>query len=101
LKPRLCHTKSSQVDGGDEEDETLKIDLATNELALYLWENYIECNDSTKVIFMGVGEAFKAILHILNTRNCKSSFPGMTSKLTYPFPLQTKPSNKSPASSAS
>lgn len=49
----------------------LKMDLATNELAIYLWENYIECNDSTKVIFMGVGEAYKAILHILNTRNCK------------------------------
>ena len=52
----------------------MKMDLATNELAIYLWENYIECNDTTGVIFMGVGEAFKAILHILNTRNCKSIF---------------------------
>jgi len=69
------HTNQSQVEDGDEEDEILKVDLATNELAIYLWENYIECNDSTKVIFMGVGEAYKAILHILNTRNCKFISP--------------------------
>jgi histone deacetylase 6 len=85
IPPHPCssHTDRLQVEGGDEEDEILKMDLATNELAIYLWENYIECNDSTKVMFMGVGEAYKAILHILNTRNCKcnarlklrSSFP--------------------------
>ena len=62
------------------------MDMATQELAVYLWENYIEygnlnidgpvlanvyrVNDSTNVIFLGVGEAYKAVLHLLNTRNC-------------------------------
>ncbi|MCJ1474988.1 Histone deacetylase hda1 [Lambiella insularis] len=64
------HYLSKQQDpDGDEEKEALKLKEATEELAIYLWDNYIEPNESPKVIFLGVGEAFKAVLHILNTRN--------------------------------
>jgi len=57
---------------GDEGDEKQRVTQATETLALYLWENYIEPNESSKIIFLGIGEAFKGILHILNTRNYES-----------------------------
>ncbi|KAL8946932.1 MAG: hypothetical protein Q9222_006735 [Ikaeria aurantiellina] len=38
------------------------------ELAIYLWENYIEPNDSTAIFFMGVGSPVKEIVHLLNHR---------------------------------
>ncbi|KAL8994959.1 MAG: hypothetical protein Q9169_005224 [Polycauliona sp. 2 TL-2023] len=39
-----------------------------NELAIYLWENYIELNDSTAIFFVGVGSPAREIVHILNSR---------------------------------
>ena len=57
-----------------------------NELAVYLWENYIEykyttyillllselilfsCNDSPDIFFIGVGAAYQAIISLLGTR---------------------------------
>ncbi|MCJ1402325.1 Histone deacetylase hda1 [Xylographa trunciseda] len=54
---------------GDPDDEALKITEAVNELAIYLYDNYIECNESPRVFFLGIGDAFRAILHLLNTRN--------------------------------
>ncbi|KAL2350454.1 histone deacetylase [Cryomyces antarcticus] len=44
---------------------------ATKELALYLWENYIECVSATHVFFLGVGDAYKGLTDLLNTNeNC-------------------------------
>ncbi|KAL9086217.1 MAG: hypothetical protein Q9159_004282 [Coniocarpon cinnabarinum] len=34
------------------------------ELALYLWQNYIETGDSTHVIFMGIGDAYNGIAEL-------------------------------------
>ena len=53
---------------GLEDDETIKISKATKELAVYLWENYLEACEARKVVFLGAGEAYKGILEILNTR---------------------------------
>ena len=59
-----------------------------NELAVYLWENYIEykytttyifflslpelilfsCNDSPDIFFIGVGAAYQAVISLLGTR---------------------------------
>ena len=57
-----------------------------NELAVYLWENYIEyksttytilspfelilfsCNDSPDIFFVGVGAAYQAVISLLGTR---------------------------------
>ncbi|MCJ1307172.1 Histone deacetylase hda1 [Agyrium rufum] len=51
------------------EDEKPPHIAAMEELVVYLWENYIEPNDSTKVFFLGIGDAYNAVLHLLNTRN--------------------------------
>ena len=69
-----------------EEDRPKRIS-ATEELAVYLWENYIEytpifnrgfqltvlmaphrCNDATDIFFIGVGDAFHGITHLLMNR---------------------------------
>ncbi|KAL8773912.1 MAG: hypothetical protein Q9209_001342 [Squamulea sp. 1 TL-2023] len=52
----------------DKDFETAKRSAERNELAIYLWENYIELNDSTSTFFMGVGSPAKEIVHILNNR---------------------------------
>jgi hypothetical protein len=38
----ISETNLSQDDDGEEEEELQKVDQATDELAQYLWENYIE-----------------------------------------------------------
>ncbi|KAL8922772.1 MAG: hypothetical protein Q9172_003449, partial [Xanthocarpia lactea] len=52
----------------DKDYENAKRIAERNELAIYLWENYIELNDSTAIYFMGVGSPAKEIVHILNNR---------------------------------
>lgn len=52
----------------DSDVEKAKVEQSTNDLAIYLWENYIEPHDTREVVFLGVGDAYRAILHILNTR---------------------------------
>lgn len=39
-----------------------------HELAEYLWDNYIDLNDATHLFIIGVGEAYQAVLHLLNSR---------------------------------
>jgi histone deacetylase 6 len=60
-------TGISDVDGSEEE-EASKVNKATEEVALYVWENYIDTSDSRKVVLLGIGDAYRAVLHILNTR---------------------------------
>ncbi|KAI4267445.1 MAG: hypothetical protein LQ337_008344 [Flavoplaca oasis] len=52
----------------DKEYENAKRIAERNELAIYLWENYIELNESTAIFFVGVGSPAKEIVHILNNR---------------------------------
>ena len=45
-------------------------------LAVYLWENYIETSDAENLFFMGVGNAFHGIVKLLCDR-------GMLQNLTW------------------
>ncbi|KAI4203927.1 MAG: hypothetical protein LQ350_001549 [Teloschistes chrysophthalmus] len=53
----------------DKEAEIAKRDRERAELAIYLWENYIEPNDASPIYFVGVGSPCKEIVHILNNRD--------------------------------
>lgn len=64
--PRFL-TGVSDKDGLDEE-EIARVNRSTKDLAMYLWENYIEYSETRKVVFLGTGDAYKGILEILNTR---------------------------------
>ncbi len=39
-----------------------------HELAEYLWDNYIDMNESSQVFIIGVGQAYEAVVHLLNSR---------------------------------
>ena len=39
-----------------------------HELAEYLWDNYIGLSDSSHVFLIGVGQAYEAVVHLLNSR---------------------------------
>ncbi|KAL4892077.1 histone deacetylase Hda1 [Aspergillus ambiguus] len=51
------------------EDEDENRPTATEELAGYLWDNYIEPNEATDIIFMGIGNAFYGIANLLINRD--------------------------------
>ncbi|KAJ5182425.1 Histone deacetylase clr3 [Penicillium capsulatum] len=62
----------------EEEDENRP--TATEELASYLWDNYIEPNEATKIIFMGVGSAFYGVANLLiNRENLYKRVTGVVS----------------------
>ncbi|KAH7089892.1 putative histone deacetylase [Paraphoma chrysanthemicola] len=43
----------------------------TRELAVYIWENYIEPNEATQVFFMGIGDAYLGLVDLLSRyENC-------------------------------
>ncbi|KAJ5688810.1 Histone deacetylase clr3 [Penicillium macrosclerotiorum] len=50
----------------EEEDENRP--TATEELASYLWDNYIEPNDHREIFFMGIGNAFYGAANLLINR---------------------------------
>ncbi|KAI1931621.1 Histone deacetylase hda1 [Ophidiomyces ophidiicola] len=41
----------------------------SEELAVYLWENYIEPNEATNIFFMGVGDAFMGLANLLANKD--------------------------------
>ncbi|KAI9864499.1 MAG: Histone deacetylase hda1, partial [Pleopsidium flavum] len=70
-------TGHDDTEGYVEEDRPKRIS-ATEELAVYLWENYIECNDATEIFFIGVGDAFHGITHLLmNREHCFERITGI------------------------
>ncbi|KAL1984364.1 hypothetical protein VTN96DRAFT_9225 [Rasamsonia emersonii] len=54
---------------GKYEDEDENRQTATEELAGYLWDNYIEPNDATHIFFIGVGDAFFGVANLLINRD--------------------------------
>ncbi|KAI9814010.1 MAG: Polyamine deacetylase hdac10 [Pycnora praestabilis] len=60
-------TDLEDPEGYVETDRPRRITM-TEELATYLWENYIECNEPTEIFFLGVGDAYHGLLHILMQR---------------------------------
>ncbi|KAL4795013.1 hypothetical protein BDV19DRAFT_179123 [Aspergillus venezuelensis] len=51
------------------EDEDPHRPTATEELAGYLWDNYIEPNDSTEIFLIGIGNAFYGVANLLINRD--------------------------------
>ncbi|CAG7915585.1 unnamed protein product [Penicillium olsonii] len=41
---------------------------ATEELAAYLWDNYIDANQATEIFFLGVGNSFHGVVNLLINR---------------------------------
>jgi len=50
---------------GSYEDEDANRGRAADQLAVYLWENYIEPNEATEIFFLGVGDAFRGLVNLL------------------------------------
>ncbi|KAI9671209.1 MAG: Histone deacetylase hda1 [Caeruleum heppii] len=53
-------------------DSKEKLKALTNELMIYVWENYIQVSDVKKVLLVGIGQAHHAIVNLLGARG-KSS----------------------------
>ncbi|KAF4291467.1 hypothetical protein LV165_005248 [Aspergillus fumigatus] len=53
---------------GKYEDEDENRPSATEELAGYLWDNYIEPNEATEIFFIGIGNAFYGVANLLINR---------------------------------
>ena len=41
---------------------------STLELATYLWENYIEVQESTHIFLLGIGDAYLGLMNLLNNQ---------------------------------
>jgi histone deacetylase 6 len=54
---------------GKYEDEDENRPSATEELAGYLWDNYIEPNEATEIFFVGIGNAFYGVANLLINRD--------------------------------
>jgi histone deacetylase 6 len=53
---------------GKYESEDENRPTATEDLAGYLWDNYIEPNDATQIFFIGIGDAFFGVANLLINR---------------------------------
>ena len=42
--------------------------IRLHELAEYLWDNYIALSDAPQVFMIGVGQAYEAVVHLINSR---------------------------------
>ncbi|OCK79599.1 hypothetical protein K432DRAFT_63137 [Lepidopterella palustris CBS 459.81] len=61
------HITDPDDEGGYVEGDDADVRAAaTSELATYLWENYIEVNESTDVFLMGVGAAYSGLIELLS-----------------------------------
>ncbi|KAL0633314.1 Histone deacetylase hda1 [Maublancomyces gigas] len=49
----------------------------TEEICVYLWDNYIEIADARNIILMGVGDAYVGILYLLANRECRERVKGV------------------------
>ena len=52
-------------------DGTLARGNHTEELATYLWENYIEVHESTHIFLLGIGDAYLGLINLIsNQESC-------------------------------
>ncbi|EEH17458.2 hypothetical protein PABG_00021 [Paracoccidioides brasiliensis Pb03] len=62
------------------QDETPTRMQMSDQLATYLWENYIEPNDATSIFFLGVGDAYYGLTNLLvNTERVHERVNGVIS----------------------
>ncbi|KAK6543222.1 Histone deacetylase hda1 [Orbilia ellipsospora] len=62
-------TPMDETDHNQRVTNTIVLD-DPNTLMLQLWDNYIDLSDATKVIFIGIGEAYKNLLNLISLRDC-------------------------------
>ncbi|PGH21333.1 hypothetical protein AJ80_03384 [Polytolypa hystricis UAMH7299] len=87
-------TDPNASDQFQEEDRT-RTKLG-DQLAAYLWENYIEPNDATEIFFMGVGDAYVALANLLqNTERVHTRVSGVISFVAE-NPVRAVSSNTTP-----
>ncbi|PGH05703.1 hypothetical protein AJ79_06719 [Helicocarpus griseus UAMH5409] len=58
------HITSTETTGAYQEDDRTRTQMS-DQLATYLWENYIEPNDATSIFFLGVGNAYFGLANLL------------------------------------
>lgn len=63
IKPDLLSQDLSGYNAPDAQEARLH---ATNELATYLWENYVEVSDATRIVLLGIGDAYQGLVSLLN-----------------------------------
>ncbi|KAI9882668.1 MAG: histone H2A.Z [Watsoniomyces obsoletus] len=63
-----------KVPADDEDAPNIK---AVKDLVLYMWDNYLEPYDAQQIFLMGVGHAYHGMIHLLNSRNCRSRVSGV------------------------
>ncbi|KAL7275395.1 Histone deacetylase hda1 [Rhizina undulata] len=58
--------------------QPMKYDVTkqAEELCTYMWDNYLELTDATKIFFIGVGEAYEGLVHLLSHRDCRQRVRG-------------------------
>ncbi|EGE07161.1 histone deacetylase hda1 [Trichophyton equinum CBS 127.97] len=59
------HISEADQNSRSYERESPNRALFSEQLAEYLWENYIETNDTSRIFFMGVGDAFLGLANLL------------------------------------
>ncbi|EZF22576.1 hypothetical protein H112_04632 [Trichophyton rubrum D6] len=59
------HISEADQNSRSYERESPNRALYSEQLAEYLWENYIETNDTSRIFFMGVGDAFLGLANLL------------------------------------
>ncbi|KAM5441706.1 Histone deacetylase hda1 [Microsporum ferrugineum] len=59
------HISEADQNSKSYERESPNRALYSEQLAEYLWENYIEVNDTSRIFFMGVGDAFLGLANLL------------------------------------
>ncbi|KKK18747.1 hypothetical protein P175DRAFT_0532574 [Aspergillus ochraceoroseus IBT 24754] len=62
------HVTTESKSSSRYEDEDGNRPTATEELAGYLWDNYIELNEATEIFFIGIGNAFYGVANLLINR---------------------------------
>uniref|UniRef100_A0A093V872 Histone deacetylase n=1 Tax=Talaromyces marneffei PM1 TaxID=1077442 RepID=A0A093V872_TALMA len=65
--PKYVTTDTPDV--GKYEEEDADRPSQTEELAGYLWDNYIEPNEATHIFFIGVGDAYYGVANLLINRD--------------------------------
>ncbi|PGH36252.1 histone deacetylase 6/10 [[Emmonsia] crescens] len=73
------HITSSEKSATYQEDDRARMQMS-DQLATYLWENYIEPNDATSIFFLGVGNAYFGLANLLvNTERVHERVSGVIS----------------------
>ncbi|QSS62971.1 histone deacetylase hda1 [Histoplasma capsulatum] len=60
------HLTPSEKSVNYQDEDRMRMQMS-DQLATYLWENYIEPNDATSIFFLGVGNAYFGLANLLVT----------------------------------